>query len=138
MKKYSKQRELVLESLRHRKDHPTAEKLFIDLKKQMPELGIATIYRNLTELCESGMISKIKTKTGPDRYDGNQKPHIHFECNNCGKIIDIYLEEEQKKQMDKITQQIIEAEEIKAENTALYLEGLCKKCKEKSKDNIKK
>ena len=62
MKKYSKQRELILESLRHRKDHPTAEKLFIDLKKTMPELGIATVYRNLTDLCEDGQISKIKSK----------------------------------------------------------------------------
>ena len=54
MKKYSKQRELILDSLRKRKDHPTAERLYLDLKKEMPELGIATVYRNLSDLCEEG------------------------------------------------------------------------------------
>ena len=51
MRKYSKQRELILNSLRNRKDHPTAEKLYLDLKNEMPELGIATVYRNLSDLC---------------------------------------------------------------------------------------
>lgn len=129
MKKYSKQRELMIENLRHRKDHPTAEKLFIDLKKQMPELGIATVYRNLTELCEEKVITKIKAKNGPDRYDGNQKPHIHFECSNCGKITDIYLTQEQEKQIDTITKKVLEAEDAKIECADLHIEGLCKKCK---------
>ena len=41
MKKYSRQRELILNSLKSRMDHPTAEILYADLKKQMPEIGIA-------------------------------------------------------------------------------------------------
>jgi len=129
MKKYSKQREIILESLQNRKDHPTAESLYIDLKGQMPELGIATVYRNLTELCEEKMISKMKVKNGPDRYDGNQKPHIHFECSNCGEITDIYLTLEQEKQIDLISQKALEGEEAKLENLSLHIEGLCKKCK---------
>ena len=80
MKKYSRQRELVLNSLRNRTDHPTAEILYNDLKNEMPGIGIATIYRNLAELCESGSITKIKSNTGADRYDGKIEPHIHFEC----------------------------------------------------------
>ena len=60
MKKYSKQRELILDSLRKRKDHPTAERLYLDLKNEMPELGIATVYRNLSDLCEEGKIIRIK------------------------------------------------------------------------------
>lgn len=131
MKKYSKQRELIIENLRKRKDHPTAEKLFMDLKKEMPELGIATVYRNLTELCEKGTISKVKSKVGPDRYDGNQKPHIHFECNKCGNITDIYLKQEQKEEMDKITQQVVEDTEVEFESSAIYIEGICKKCRAK-------
>ena len=73
MKKFSKQRELILNSLKSRKDHPTAETLFWDLKKEMPNLGIATIYRNLQNLYKEGEIAKIKTKDGIDRYDGNIK-----------------------------------------------------------------
>ena len=129
MKKYSKQRELILESLRNRKDHPTAEKLFMDLKKQMPELGIATVYRNLIELCEEGLITKVKSKTGPDRYDGNELPHIHFECKKCGDFIDIYLTEMQIKQMHMSMKKLSGEIEAEYETSEIYLTGLCKKCK---------
>ena len=62
MKKYSKQRELILDSLKNRTDHPTAETLYRDLKDKMPEIGIATVYRNLSTLCEEGKINKLKSK----------------------------------------------------------------------------
>lgn len=130
MKKYSKQRELILESLRNRKDHPTAEKLFIDLKKQMPELGIATVYRNLIELYEEGLITKVKSKTGPDRYDGNELPHIHFECKNCGELTDIYLTQMQMEQLHTGMEELSNKAEVKYEYSEIYLNGLCKKCKD--------
>ena len=133
MKKYSKQRELILNSLRNRKDHPTAEKLYLDLKNEMPELGIATVYRNLSDLCEEGKIIRIKIASGPDKFDGNTMPHIHFECKECGDIIDIVLFENQVKQLDndlKIFAKQINAE---VEDSEITITGLCKKCKKKLK-----
>ena len=133
MKKYSKQRELILNSLRNRKDHPTAEKLYLDLKNEMPELGIATVYRNLSDLCEEGKIIRIKTASGTDKFDGNTMPHIHFECKECGDIIDIVLFENQVKQLDndlKIFAKQINAE---VEDSEITITGLCKKCKKKLK-----
>ena len=133
MKKYSKQRELILNSLRNRKDHPTAEKLYLDLKNEMPELGIATVYRNLSDLCEEGKIIRIKTASGPDKFDGNTMPHIHFECKECGDIIDIVLFENQVKQLDndlKIFAKQINAE---VEDSEITITGLCTKCKKKLK-----
>lgn len=130
MKKYSKQRQIIIESLKSRRDHPTAEKLFIDLKEQMPELGIATVYRNLTELCSEGMITKIKSKAGADRYDANEMPHIHFECKKCGELEDIYVAQEQINQIEMITNQLAKEKELKYEDAEIYLNGLCKKCKE--------
>ena len=133
MKKYSKQRELILNSLRNRKDHPTAEKLYLDLKNEMPELGIATVYRNLSDLCEEGKIIRIKTASGPDKFDGNTMQHIHFECKECGDIIDIVLFENQVKQLDndlKIFAKQINAE---VEDSEITITGLCKKCKKKLK-----
>ena len=133
MRKYSKQRELILNSLRNRKDHPTAEKLYLDLKNEMPELGIATVYRNLSDHCEEGKIIRIKTASGPDKFDGNTMPHIHFECKECGDIIDIVLFENQVKQLDndlKIFAKQINAE---VEDSEITITGLCKKCKKKLK-----
>ena len=129
MKKYSRQRELILNSLRNRMDHPTAEILYTDLKSQMPEIGIATVYRNLAELCENGDIIKIKSKSGPDRYDGNIEPHIHFECNNCHEIYDIEMQSTATKKVENEIRRL--AEDIGAEysNSSISIDGLCKKCK---------
>ena len=128
MKKYSKQRELIINSLKNRTDHPTADMLYIDLKKEMPNLGIATVYRNLVELCEEGVIIKIKSKNGPDRYDGNTMPHIHFECEKCGEISDIFLDGAGIKVLIYGMKKI--AKEIKAEVTGytISINGTCKKC----------
>ena len=131
MKKYSKQRELILDSLRKRKDHPTAERLYLDLKNEMPELGIATVYRNLSDLCEEGQIIKIKTLSGPDRFDGNIMPHIHFQCLECNEIQDIFLDECDN---DKLNEKLKEfAKMINAEVTSskILLKGTCEKCKNK-------
>lgn len=136
MKKYSKQRELILQSLKNRMDHPTAEMLYTDLKAQMPEIGIATIYRNLSDLCEMGEIIKIKSQTGPDRFDGNKKQHIHFECNECHKIEDIFINEGQSKKIDNEIKKLSEDIGAECENANIWLTGLCNKCKKSSKYKI--
>lgn len=130
MKRYSKQRELILRMLQERDDHPTVEMLYTDLKKEMPEIGIATVYRNLSDLCEEGMIRKIKTQNdGPDRFDGNIKPHIHFECLACHHIYDIFPEEKEYEKLNdnlKKTAKTIGADAV-ATNMKVY--GVCKSCK---------
>lgn len=129
MKKYSRQREMILQSLRNRVDHPTAETLYADIKTQMPEIGIATVYRNLSDLCETGQIVKIKSKNGPDRFDGNPEPHIHFECNSCHEIYDIYIHDVQTKKMDNEIQRLAENIGAEAESSNIWIYGFCKKCK---------
>ena len=132
MERYSKQRELILTALRNRKDHPTAEMLYNDISKIMPTIGIATVYRNLAALYENGQILKIETKQGEsDRFDGNIKPHLHFQCLECNKIEDIFLDECDN---DKLTEKLKEfAKMINAEVTSskILLKGTCEKCKNK-------
>ena len=130
MERYSKQRELILTALRNRKDHPTAEMLYKDISKIMPTIGIATVYRNLAALYENGQILKIETKQGEsDRFDGNVKPHLHFQCLECNEIQDIFLDECDN---DKLNEKLKEfAKMINAEVTSskILLKGKCEKCK---------
>ena len=88
MIKYSKQREAIKNQLSDRKDHPTAETLYTELKSSMPNLSIATVYRNLKQLEDMGEVSAIITD-GATRYDYNVKPHAHFFCNRCGAVLDL-------------------------------------------------
>lgn len=137
MKKYSKQRELILQSLRNRMDHPTAEMLYNDLKNQMPEIGIATVYRNLSDLCEIGEVIKLKSKLGADRFDANKEEHIHFECNKCHDIEDIYIGNTQTKKIHNEIKRLSEDIGAECESSSISLYGLCKKCKKIANLNLK-
>ncbi|MCI9017175.1 MAG: transcriptional repressor [Clostridia bacterium] len=130
MKKYSKQRELIIKVLKQRKDHPTAEDLYIDLKNNMPELGIATVYRNLAQLSKEGSIIKMKSQSGKERYDGTTQAHIHFECNKCLEMKDIFLEEKDKNTLDNEMKRLANMIGAKYINSQIIINGICKNCEE--------
>ena len=94
MIKHSRQREAILRSLSGRCDHPTAETIYIEIKEQIPNISLGTVYRNLSLLSELGEIQKITTSDGPDRFDGRIQPHYHFCCNNCHCVLDVPIEEQ--------------------------------------------
>lgn len=89
MLKYSRQRESIKNFLATQCDHPTAETIYINIKKEFPNISLGTVYRNLNLLAEIGEIQKLSTGVGPDRFDGNPNPHYHFICNTCGNVLDL-------------------------------------------------
>lgn len=92
MIKYSRQRECIKQFLATRYDHPTAETVYLNVKKEFPNISLGTVYRNLSLLTELGEIQKISTGIGPDRFDGNPAPHYHFFCRKCGCVMDLDME----------------------------------------------
>lgn len=90
--KYSKQRESILKYLRSTKCHPTAETVYQNILSENPNISLGTVYRNLTLLTELGEISKITDFEGPDRFDGNNAPHYHFVCRECGTVLDLEMD----------------------------------------------
>jgi Fur family peroxide stress response transcriptional regulator len=88
-KKFSRQREAIVQVLRARKDHPTADDVYMALKDDYPRLSLGTVYRNLALLSEEGCIMRIRSYDGPDRYDGNAEIHYHFVCKDCKRVLDI-------------------------------------------------
>lgn len=89
MIKYSRQRESIKNFLAERYDHPTAETVYQNMKKEYPHISLGTVYRNLSLLTELGEIQKLSTGIGPDRFDGNPMPHYHFICKECGSVLDL-------------------------------------------------
>ncbi len=81
-------RAAIIEGLRKRGDHPTAEELYLLLKKDFPSISIATVYRNLKILSEFGLVDEIESKN-KTRFDANTKQHYHLKCIKCEKIIDL-------------------------------------------------
>ena len=87
--KFSRQRESIRENLRNRRDHPTADMIYSDVRRICPNVSLGTVYRNLALLAEQGEITKIMTADGVLRYDGVFPAHGHFICRQCKRIEDL-------------------------------------------------
>lgn len=84
----SKQRDAIINELCSRYDHPTAMELYLSVREVIPNLSLGTLYRNLSQLEENGMVLRIPDGA-TDRFDGNTNPHAHFKCITCGKVYDL-------------------------------------------------
>lgn len=120
--RYSKQREMILLNLQSRSDHPTAEMIYQDLKSQHPNLSLGTVYRNLNQLCENHQILKLDIGGPMVRYDGNIQPHIHFICDQCGKIYDIEANDQ------LLLEQLKSNHSHQINSIHIRLTGICQEC----------
>ena len=127
MQRYSKKREAVLECLKATKEHPTAEWIYERLRQQYPDLSLATVYRNLNQLEEAGVILSMGSVNGQERYDATVIPHAHAVCSRCSRMVDVedlpFSEETVRRAEEKTGFHI--------ENTSLRFSGLCRECREK-------
>lgn len=87
--KYSRQRELIINTIQKDKNHPTADMIYSKLKVLSPNLSLGTVYRNLNKLAENGVINKISTPNGSHRFDGFIEKHNHMICVECNEVYDI-------------------------------------------------
>ena len=85
----TKQRELILNILKHSDRHMTADEVFFLAKLQMPSIAMATVYNNLNAMNDAGVIRRLHIDGAADCFDKIMKPHDHLLCNTCGKITDL-------------------------------------------------
>lgn len=122
--KYSRQREAVREFLTSRKDHPTAEVVYENLRRVYPHISLGTVYRNLSLLVELGEAIKLPGIDGYDHFDGNPEPHYHFICEECHAVLDLeipslaHINESAGANFDGVIN-----------GHSIYFYGKCKNCK---------
>lgn len=121
--KYSKQREALLRILCGVNTHPTADRLYEEIRKEFPKISLATVYRNLNQLVENGEIIRLECNGEAEHYDGNPKKHYHFICRKCTAIIDVSISD-----ACKINDLVIEKDMLKVEDHELFFYGLCQNC----------
>lgn len=83
----SKQRQLVLDAVQTRCDHPTADQIYLDVRAKDDKISRGTVYRNLGILSEDGQITNVKVFAA-DRFDSRLDRHYHLVCTGCGKVFD--------------------------------------------------
>ena len=123
MVKKTKQKALILRVLQSSTLHPTAVWIYDEVRKEMPHISLATVYRNLRLFHELGEIIEFEVGSGLSRFEGRTDPHGHFYCDKCGRIFDI--EEMVTKEFNG---RLAQGNGFQISNYRLVLRGLCPDC----------
>jgi len=87
----TKQRKAILKILENTDIHPTADWIYEQVKKEIPNISLGTVYRNLNVLSEMGKIMTLDYGSSYSRFDGNPRNHYHFKCEKCEKVFDVEI-----------------------------------------------
>ncbi|MFH1775631.1 MAG: transcriptional repressor [Chloroflexota bacterium] len=123
MSRKSRQKECILRVLKATKSHPGAEWLYQEARKEIPNLSLGTVYRNLRLLTHEGKISEVGLAGALTRYDGNIENHYHFRCEQCDSIFDL-----DEPVNTKLNQKIARGSGLKVSHHRLEFRGLCMGC----------
>jgi Fe2+ or Zn2+ uptake regulation protein len=118
------QRRLVLEELRRNSTHPTAEDLYLKVKRRMPHVSLGTIYRNLEVLTEAGLARRVGPAADQMRFDACVENHYHIRCTSCGRVDDVELAGR-----PAIEAEIARLTEYDVSGCSLEFLGLCPSCR---------
>ncbi len=119
------QREAVLQVIRSREDHPTANEIFEAARALLPAISYATVYNSLRYFRETGLVREISFGNSASRYDGITDRHDHAICTNCGKLVDFDLNE-----AADLMGAAARKSRFKPETVYLTLMGLCPDCRD--------
>ncbi len=128
--KFTIQREVILETLYNCDEHLTPEALHRLIQERYPNLkiGIATVYRTLSLLEESDIVTSLSFGTQGKKYElGAKEHHDHMICTECGEITE-FVDEEIEKRQEKIAK----AFGFLMQDHSMQIYGLCKKCQQKN------
>jgi Fe2+ or Zn2+ uptake regulation protein len=87
-KRLTRPRRLILDTVRASDTHPSVAAVYRLVRRRLPRVSLATVYRNLRMLAAEGLLSERADLAGM-RFDGNTDPHDHFTCVACGRIYDV-------------------------------------------------
>jgi Fur family ferric uptake transcriptional regulator len=86
----TRQREVILDELRHAKDHPTAAQLYKRVRSRVPRISLGTVYRNLERLAQAVEVRRLDLGGAETRFDADLSPHDHIRCLACGRLDDLH------------------------------------------------
>src|SRR6056297_1885370 len=78
----------VAEVIFNSKEHPSIDEIHTTLTRNGKNISFTSVYNIIKMFQSAGIVKEIKSKDR-SRYDANTKPHSHFICKNCGRVIDI-------------------------------------------------
>lgn len=121
------QRQVILEELSKLNTHPTADELYLIIRKRLPKISLGTVYRNLEVLSTSGKILKLETSGKQKRFDGCVKRHFHKRCLHCNAVKDVEIDGINN--VETVLEKIVKKNDLQDFN--LEFSEICPDCKAK-------
>jgi len=122
--RFTPQRQQVYDVLLHKRDHPTAEEVFIRAKRAMPEISHATVYNCLDALVKCGLARQVTLDRGATRFCPNMREHCHFYCDSCDTVFDVDLPA-------KVAAGVALPKGFRARHFEIAIHGICPDCAKK-------
>lgn len=119
--RFSKQRDLILNIVQGTRSHPTADWIYGEVRKELPNVSLGTVYRNLGQLVDNKLLKSINID-GTIHYDAFLDDHQHFQCKSCNNIYDIDIS------IIDFVSQIESKTNHKIDGCQIHLVGICKDC----------
>ncbi len=126
------QREVILDELNKSTVHPTADDLYERIKKRLPRISLATVYRNLEILSEAGKIRKLEISGRQKRFDWDLREHDHIFCIRCHRVDNIDLP-----RTKKVTVAPDRNRGYRISGYRVEFFGICPQCQQEEKKNTK-
>jgi len=123
---HSKQRDLIMAFLGGTKSHPTAEEVYKEVRRQLEGISLGTVYRNLNQLADNGMIRRLHMQDGIDRFDADVSEHYHLYCNGCKRVYDLELK--LPMQVSKLVKAADKSSEGTVDGCVITFWGKCVNC----------
>ena len=117
------QKEVVARIVKDACNHPTADMVLAEAKKELPNLSLGTVYRILKDMANEGEIREVACKDAPSRFDKTTMNRGHFQCVECGKVEDVFFN------LDKIDESIVDFGGNLVLESQLFFRGICAECR---------
>lgn len=128
IERLTNQKKAILDYLRSTSYHPDAYEVFEVVKKKLPQISLATVYRNLDSMAKKGLIKEMRIKPDRFNYDGIGIKHHHFQCTTCRMVFNI--EGDLFLNFEKISESGVVG---LVEDYDVMLRGICTNCQRKKK-----
>lgn len=122
--KVTPQRLKIVESL-NTFGHLNIDMLYQEVKETYPNVSLATVYKNIALMTETGLLEEVKIAERKNVYELKKAPHLHLHCTACGKIEDFEMD------LADITALVEKVSDYEVETTDLVFGGICPECKKK-------
>jgi len=122
--KLTPQRKVIFDILAESNRHLTVDDIYQKARTVYPMLSPATVYRNVEQMVDAGLLTHLELSGASMRYDTNLDEHHHFVCDKCGKVFDLYL----KDFSYEVDSEKSHLDDVRVDSKQLYLHGACGEC----------